>query len=287
MPNDDLVVRQFVRVLFEVLVRAEEFWRTVQYSLKRLISMFSTNLKSFLKQCSCGLFVGLLTVTLAAQLQAQGTIDDLNGLLGGGGDGGGGDGGAIDGGGVGGGGADGGGDGGVNLEGAAELDFGGAPDMRNQGFVGATAPGITENGFVGAGSQTFGELAEGATFGGGVNDGNASSIPSGSGGGGGAGGFNGANAGGSVIRSNLRTRLRPAFTAPTIPSRVIEGNFNSNLARQPTAQSLVGRYQVRIENKTAIVTGVVNTQADADRLIRQLRLQPGVYGIVSQLQVAR
>ena len=158
--------------------------------------------------------------------------------------------------------------------------------MRNQGFVGATAPGITENGFVGAGSQTFGELAEGATFGGGVNDGTASSIPSGSGGGG-AGGFNGANAGGSVIRSNLRTRLRPAFAAPVIPSRVIEGNFNSNLARQPTAQSLVGRYQVRIENRTAIVTGVVDTQADADRLIRQLRLQPGVYGIVSQLQVAR
>ena len=85
----------------------------------------------------------------------------------------------------------------------------------------------------------------------------------------------------------MRTRLRPAFAAPSIPSRVVEGNFNSNLARQPTAQSLVGRYQVRIENKTAIVTGVVDTQADADRLIRQLRLQPGVYGIVSQLQVAR
>ena len=239
--------------------------------------MFSTNLKSFLKQCSCGLVVGLLTLTLAAQLPAQGAIDDLAGL------GGGGDGGGVDGG-VGGG--DGGGDGGVNLDGAAELDFGGAPDMRNQGFVGATAPGITANGFVGAGSQNFGELAEGATFGGGVNDGTSSSIPSGSGGGG-AGGFNGANAGGSVIRGNLRTRLRPAFAAPTIPSRVIEGNFNSNLARQPTAQSLMGRYQVRIENRTAIVTGFVDSQADADRLIRQLRLQPGVYGIVSQLQVAR
>ena len=158
--------------------------------------------------------------------------------------------------------------------------------MRNQGFVGATAPGITENGFVGAGSQNFGQLAEGATFGGGVNDGTASSIPSGTGAGG-AGGFNGANAGGVVIRSNLRTRLRPAFTAPAIPSPVIESNFNRNLSRQPTAQSLVGRYQVRIENKTAIVTGVVDTQADADRLIRQLRLQPGVYGIVSRLQVAR
>ena len=276
--------------------------------------MFSSSLKRFLKHCLCVLFVGSLTVGLSAQLPAQ-TIQDLLDLIppdGGGADGGGG-GGAVDGGNGGGtgggdtGGGVGGGDGGgavnnnflggggagttdggenVNLDGAAELDFGGVPDMRNQGFVGATAPGITENGFVGAGSQTFGELAEGATFGGGVNDSATSSIPSGSGGGG-AGGFNGANAGGSVIRSNLRTRLRPAFAAPSIPSRVVEGNFNSNLARQPTAQSLVGRYQVRIENKTAIVTGVVDTQADADRLIRQLRLQPGVYGIVSQLQVAR
>ena len=285
--------------------------------------MFSSSLKRFLKHCLCVLFVGSLTVGLSAQLPAQ-TIQDLLDLIppdGGGADGGGADGGggggAVDGGNGGGtgggdtgGGVGGGGDGGdgggavnnnflggggagttdggenVNLDGAAELDFGGVPDMRNQGFVGATAPGITENGFVGAGSQTFGELAEGATFGGGVNDSATSSIPSGSGGGG-AGGFNGANAGGSVIRSNLRTRLRPAFAAPSIPSRVVEGNFNSNLARQPTAQSLVGRYQVRIENKTAIVTGVVDTQADADRLIRQLRLQPGVYGIVSQLQVAR
>ena len=279
--------------------------------------MFSTSPKRFLKHCLCVLFVGCLTVGLSAQLPAQ-TIQDLLDLIppdGGGGpvvDGGGGPvadgGGGVDGGGGGvdgDGGVDGGaaapfgngggggaatttdgGDGGVDLDGAAELDFGGAPDMRNQGFVGATAPGITANGFVGAGSQTFGQLAEGATFGGGVNDSTTSSIPSGSGGGA-AGGFNGANAGGSVIRSNLRTRLRTAFAAPAIPSRVIEGNFNSNLARQPTAQSLVGRYQVRMENKTAIVTGVVNTQADADRLIRQLRLQPGVYGIVSQLQVAR
>jgi len=271
--------------------QANKFWRAAQYSLKRLIVMFSTKQKYSLRQCLCGLFVGLLTVTLAVQLQAQGTIDDLNGI--GGGDGGGVDGGGVDGGGNlfgnggGGGGATttDGGDGGVDLDGAAELDFGGAEDMRNQGFVGATAPGITEGGFVGAASPTFGELAEGATFGGGVNDGDSSSIPSGSGAGGGAGG--GANAGGSVIRGGLRTRLRPAFRAPVIPARVVESNFNRNLSRQPTAQSLMGRYQVTIENKTATVTGFVDTQADADRLIRQLRLQPGVYGIVSRLQVGR
>lgn len=171
----------------------------------------------------------------------------------------------------------------VDIDGAASLDLGGqGEDNRNQGFVGATAPGVAENNFVGAASQTFGTLAEGATFGGGVNDNSMSSVPGGSGGGGvggaslggGASGFGGTN-GGSVIRRSLRTRLRPAFAAPVIAPQVIEGNFYNNLARQPTAQSLVGRYQVSVENKTATVVGIVNSQTDADRLIRQLRLQPG------------
>ena len=179
----------------------------------------------------------------------------------------------------------------VDIDDASSLDLGSSGiDNRNQGFVGATAPGISENIFVGAASQTFGDLADGASFGGGVNDRSTNSIPSGAGGGnagagrGGAGGFTGTSSG-SVIRSSLRTRLRPAFAAPVVPPQVTEFNFNDNLARQPSAQSLLGRYQVSIENKTATVVGVVNSQADADRLIRQLKLQPGIYGIVNQLQV--
>lgn len=223
------------------------------------------------------LVFGLATVTLSVQLQAQD----------------GGDGGAIDGGDFGdtdfGGGT---GVGGGDVEG---IEFAGIDqDNRNQGFVGATAPEVSENTFVGAASQTFGALADGATFGGGVNDNNDSNVPGGGGvggggigGNGGAGGFNGTGGTGSVFRSNLRTRLRPAFSAPVIPAQVIESNFNNNLSRQPTAQSLVGRYQVTIENKTATVTGFVNNQADADRLIRQLKLQPGVYGIISRLQIGQ
>ena len=67
---------------------------------------------------------------------------------------------------------------------------------------------------------------------------------------------------------------------------MIEGNFYNNIARQPSAQSLVGRYQVFVENKTATVVGTVNTRVEADRLIRQLRLQPGIYEIDNQLQVS-
>ncbi len=238
--------------------------------------MITHQQNSLLRWCSCLLVIGLAIVTASAQTQAQdGGIDDggLGGIDGGGG---GGTGGAP-----------------VDFTDAANLDFGGSDeDPRNQGFVGATAPGVVENTFIGAASQTFGALAEDATFGGGVNDSEGASLPSGGGGGGidgggGAGGFNGATTGGSVIRSSIRTRLRPAFAAPRIPPQVLESNFYDNLSRQPSAQSLVGRYQVTIENRTATVTGFVDSQADADRLIRQLKLQPGVYGIVSRLQIAR
>ena len=184
----------------------------------------------------------------------------------------------------------------VDIEDAASLDFGGSDeDNRNQGFVGATADRVTQNTFVGAASQTFGSLAADGTFGGGVNDTTTIRVPGGGGGGaavgagggqGGAGGFTGTS-GGSVIRSSIRTRLRPAFAAPVVPPQATEFAFNDNLARQPAAQSLVGRYQVFIENKTATIMGLVNSQADADQLIRQLRLQPGVYNIVNELQIVR
>ena len=250
--------------------------------------MISAKLNCYLGRC-CYLLI-LAILFCSSQVQAQGTppippgapvapppVDaggDDDNLFGNGGGGGGGT-------------TAGDNDDAVDIDDAASLDLGGqGEDNRNQGFVGATAPGVTENNFVGAASQTFGALAEGATFGGGVNDGVTSSVPSGAGGGGGAGGFGAINGGGSVIRSSLRTRLRPSFTAPRIAPQVIEGNFYNNIARQPSAQSLVGRYQVFVENKSATVVGTVNTRAEADRLIRQLRLQPGIYEIDNQLQVS-
>ena len=253
--------------------------------------MNASKINCCLKYGSQLLTFGALVILLSAQLQAQDgpgvidtpippVVDTTPDLTGGGGGGGGGattsgaDGAPVD------------------FDDASSLDLGGSDeDNRNRGFVGATAPGISQNTFVGAASQTFGALAEGASFGGGVNDGTTIRVPSGGGGGGGgqgggAGGFTGASSG-SVIRSSIRTRLRPAFAAPIVTPQYTEFSFNDNLARQPSAQSLLGRYRVSIENRTATVTGVVNSQADADRLIRQLRLQPGVYGIVNELEVIK
>ena len=246
-----------------------------------------------------GLLLFAFVAMLSGQLQAQIDPIDIDPDIGGGGGGG-----VVtdDGGIIGGsGGATLNGNGG-DIEDAAGLDFGGQEeDNRNAGFTGATSERVTARNFVGATSPSSGGLAENASFGGGVNAGNVSSVPGGGGAGGGggggaagnanaglggAGGFTG-TAGGGVVRSSIRTRLRPVFASPVIPPQITEFNFNDNLARQPTAQSLIGRYQVSIQNRKATVTGVVNSQADADRLIRQLRLQPGVYGVINQLQVIR
>ena len=182
----------------------------------------------------------------------------------------------------------------VDFDDSASLNLGATEDdNRNRGFIGATAPYVSERNFVGSASLTFGVLAEDATFGGGVNGTTVSAVPNGGGTGGGRGGFGGAGGfgagqtSGNIIRGNLRSRLRPAFAAPRVPTGVTVGRFNSNFLRQPGTQAMVGRYQVSIQNKTAFLTGFVSSKADASRLERQLRLQPGVYKIVNQLQVAQ
>ena len=166
-------------------------------------------------------------------------------------------------------------------------------DSRNQGFIGASAPRIIENGFVGAATANSGPgLAEGATFGGGVNGGG--------GGGGGGGGRTTATAGRlgqqagfgatggngiTVTRRNLRSRVTPRFAAPRIPAAELSSRFNNTFYRLPQAVDFNGQFNVSVENRTATITGAVGSQADADKLVRQLRLQPGIYNINNQLRI--
>ncbi len=167
-------------------------------------------------------------------------------------------------------------------------------DTRNQGFVGSTATRVTEFGFVGASSETSGPpLAEGATFGGGVNTGGAAGGAGGGRGAAGGGqigqGFGGAGTqnGFSVTRQSLRARLVPSFSAPVVSSAEVADRFNASFARLPESLIMSGQYQVSVNNRTATITGFVPTRADSDRLVRQLRLQPGIYKIDNQLQVAQ
>ena len=176
-----------------------------------------------------------------------------------------------------------------NLDLSESLGIEISPDTRNQGFIGATAPGIQEFGFVGAASENSGPpLAEGATFGGGVND------SGGSGGGGARGtaagggqGFGpaGAQNGFTVIRRNLRTRLRPRYDARQVSPGEISSRFNNRFYRLPESDNFAGQFTVAVANRRATVTGAVNSQQESDRIVRQLRLEPGVYSIDNQLRI--
>ena len=154
-------------------------------------------------------------------------------------------------------------------------------------------------------------MTDGASFGGGVNNsGNqAEGGGGGLGGGGGAGGINGGFDGAGplgggtengfqVTRRSVRARLVPQINVRPVPGAQIASRFQNRLARQPAPQlagppfpnqaftsTAAPSVNVRVENRTAILTGYVNSPAERDRWERQLRLEPGVYRIVNQIEV--
>jgi len=235
--------------------------------------------------------LALFTCLLPSQdIFAQG-IADL-GALQGGGDGGGGIGG-LGGGGIGGGGI-GGGDSGIGDIGNA-FNGGQIEDLRNQGFVGATAERIQGLGFVGPPGETSGPpLADGASIGGGVNDGGAAA-----GGGAAGGGFGGGGGGGNnqqngfggigqgkgfqVVRKGVRTALTPRFASPTRTTRQISTRFTNRIRRQPNMANDGGGMLVSINGRVATVSGFAQSEAERSRFIRQLRLEPGIDRIVDQV----
>ncbi|MFK7766495.1 MAG: BON domain-containing protein [Mariniblastus sp.] len=168
-----------------------------------------------------------------------------------------------------------------------QVDISVSDNTRNQGFVGSTSASILnpEVGFVGAASNTSGPpLVEDATFGGGVNDGfDAAQFqptqPTQN------QGFNAPQNRVEVIRRSIRAKLRPSFYAPRPNGQQVSTRFNNRFVRQPGSQIVGNGYSVVVENRKAVLTGVVNTAADSDRLVRQLRLEPGVYQIENRLRV--
>jgi len=217
-------------------------------------------------------------------------------------------GGGLGDGGLGGIGGDGGGDDGIQSN---QQGIGGdLEDTRNQGFVGATSVQIQELGFIGASSETSGPaLSNGATFGGGIN--NSGNQPAAGGGGGGVNGGFGGGGGGQgqlgagtengfqVIRQSMRTRLVPQINVAPIPGPQVVSRFQNRIARQPVPQisgppfanqaffnGAAPRVNVQVQDRTAFLTGFVGSQAERDRWERQLRLEPGVYRIVNQIEVA-
>ncbi len=154
-------------------------------------------------------------------------------------------------------------------------------DMRNQGFVGPTAPYTAENGFVGPPSDNnqLGGLAEERFTGGGTNSdlGNRSATTT---------SRNLQENGFTVIRKSIRSRLRPAFAAPSTPGFVAVSRFQSRMLRQPVVRNFGSGINVTISNRTAVLTGTVRTEAERQIIKRQLRLEPGVYRIEDRTKVA-
>lgn len=159
-------------------------------------------------------------------------------------------------------------------------------DFRNQGFIGATAEQIRTFGFIGRpGDLIAPPLADGATFGGGVNDSVSPSVNIGGGGGGGAG-FGAATLEGVVIvRRNMRSRVRPTFYTPRPSAQNVANRFSNRFALQPGFYIPQNSYTVSIQDRTAVINGTVGSQDQSDRLERQLRLEPGVYKIDNRLEI--
>ena len=89
-----------------------------------------------------------------------------------------------------------------------------------------------------------------------------------------------------VMRRSLRTRLSASNLAirPRSAQQVSNG-FQSRLNRIPVTAQASSNVQVRVENKTAFLTGVVNSAAERRRVERMARLEPGIYRIQNQIRV--
>lgn len=158
-------------------------------------------------------------------------------------------------------------------------------DRFINGFIGRTKANIEEQGFVGptqgnleqvSGSGTTGGATSGRTTGGQT------------GGFGGFGGFGGAGAtnGFSITRSNVRARVRPNFSYRSIPTEVTATNFQNRIQRLPNLREASPQnISVKIEGTTATLNGSAPNQEAIDNLVGQLRMEPGVYRIVNQVQI--
>lgn len=153
-------------------------------------------------------------------------------------------------------------------------------DLRNEnGFVGRTRDRIETQGFVGPtrdGIQSVSGASN--TGGGGRNLGGT--------GGGGFGGFGGTQQGFTITRSAIRARVRPNFSFPSIPSQVIQDNFERRIQRLPNLRTPTPqRIKVSMDGTTATLTGSASTQEAIDNMVGQLRMEPGIYRIVNQVEL--
>lgn len=149
-------------------------------------------------------------------------------------------------------------------------------DLRGEnGFVGRTRERIEEQGFVGPTKELIESVSGASNAGGGGNFG------------GGGGGFGAAADNGfTVSRSSVRARVRPNFSFPTVSPQTIQEGFQRRVQRLPNLRTGAPMsIQVKVEGTTATLTGRVVDQESIDNMVGQLRMEPGIYRIVNQVEL--
>lgn len=178
-----------------------------------------------------------------------------------------------------------------NIGDDAMLDIGGEQfefEEITNAFVGSTGATIAEDGFVGSIQESMTGQTSGT--GGGSTGGNTGLRNAGNTGRGlnsGLGGFGGSQYVQQIPRGGVRARLvnRVGGVRPT--GQFVRERVESRFLQTPALQSssLAG-VSISVDNGTATLTGVASSQEIADRLVRQLRLEPGVYKVDNRLTVA-
>lgn len=178
-----------------------------------------------------------------------------------------------------------------NIGDDAMLDIGGEQfefEEITNAFVGSTGATIAEDGFVGSIQESM--TGQTAGTGGGSTGGNTGLRNAGNTGRGlnsGLGGFGGSQYVQQIPRGGVRARLvnRVGGVRPT--GQFVRERVESRFLQTPALQSssLAG-VSISVDNGTATLTGVASSQEIADRLVRQLRLEPGVYKVDNRLSVA-
>lgn len=153
-------------------------------------------------------------------------------------------------------------------------------NTRNQPFVGRSLQRFDEQGIqahprsnaASPGSVFSSGSGSGRSVGGGRGNANRQGLQSGS--------------SNRVIRRSLRTRLVPKITISTpVTPDFVASQFQQRLLRNPTSRADYEGVQVRVENKTAFLSGQVRSPEIRARVESMARLEPGIYRIDNQITV--
>jgi len=90
--------------------------------------------------------------------------------------------------------------------------------------------------------------------------------------------------GGTQSQSQIRIPLRLGFQPPAVAAPRFNVNFSERLAKTPSFQR-VGRINVSLEGRTAVLRGTVASEADRQLAASLARLEPEVLAVQNELVV--